>query len=88
MSTIDWKKIRDTQVPPVAEDDPMLSLLYAQLKAFDRYPPEEGQIPGMQKTWEEARDDLRLQIEEEIARYRFLRSAGFPLQLMRGTDEP
>lgn len=88
MSSIDWKKIRDTQVPPIAEDDPALSLLYAQLKALDMYPPEEGQIPGMQKTWKEARDDLRLQIEEEIARYLFLKDAGFPLQLMRGTNHP
>lgn len=70
------------------ENDPMLSFLYAQLKALDMYPPEEGQIPGMQKTWKEARDELRLQIEEEIARYRFLKDAGFPLQLLGGTDEP
>lgn len=76
-SVIDWEKMQSVEAlirPTTSDDDPALILLRAQLAALDKQPPAEGQIPGMQMTWAEAREDLRLQIEEEIARYRALKA--------------
>ena len=49
--------------------DPALQLLYLQLAVLDHSPPMQGVIEGTSKTWEEAKQDLRKMIIEEIAEY-------------------
>lgn len=70
MSTIDWKKIRDTQVPPIAEDDPALSAVRKQLEYLDKYPPTE------------LRQQFRQNLLDEIERYRWQKAGFEPTQEM------
>lgn len=77
-SAIDWKKIRDEQIPEVAEDDPALRLVRAQLAALDKYPPMEGNEPTTGKPYRELRKEMRKSLLDEIERYRW-RKAGFTL---------
>ena len=73
---IDWKKIRDEQVPPVAEDDPALAQVHFQLKWLDKHVTPEGNEPVTGRSWAELRMEFQQGLLDEIERYRW-RKAGF-----------
>lgn len=76
MSTIDWRSVRDEQVPELSEDDPVLTLIRAQLAAVDNYPPADGNDPVTGRPYRELRQELRRSLLFEIEQYRW-RKAGF-----------
>lgn len=79
MSSIDWQKIRDT-LPPVAEDDPALILLQAQIAATDKNPPEG--IDSQGKPWAEIYREYRQFLLDEMERYRWRKAGYEPTQEM------
>jgi hypothetical protein len=73
---IDWKKVRDERVPPVAADDPVLELVRAQLAWVTANPAPEGNDPVTGMSYTELRENFRRYLLDEIERYRW-RKAGF-----------
>ena len=73
--SIDWKRYRDECIPPVAEDEPALARIHAQLRWLDEHPiPEGDNYPG--RPWAEVKAEFRQSLLDEIERYRW-ESAGF-----------
>lgn len=82
MSTIDWKKIRDAQVPPIAEDDPALATIYAQLRWLNNRTTLVGNDPITGMPYAELHQNFRQYLLDEIERYRWQKAGFEPTQEM------
>lgn len=81
-SAIDWKKVRDARVPPVAADDPALAYVYGQLNWLETHPTPEGNDPMTERPWAEINREYRQNLLDEIERYRWRKSGFEPTQEM------
>jgi hypothetical protein len=73
---IDWKRVRDDLVPPVAEDDPALARIYAQLRWLEKHVTPEGNDPLTGRPWTELRAEFQQSLHDDIESYRW-QKAGF-----------
>ncbi len=79
---IDWKKVRDERVPPVAEDDPVLALVRAQLRWLEARHTLVGNDPTTGRPLAELHEEFKQHLYDEIERYRWQKAGYEPTQEM------
>ena len=82
ISAIDWRKIRDEHVPPVAEDDPALAQVYAQLIWLEAHHTPTGNDPTTGRPLAELYREFKQHLRDEIERYRWRKAGYEPTQEM------